>query len=124
MRFTKGTSPPPHQGLPWSLTAGHRAGLLQPPVVLLDTTESPAQRRGNQQGLELHRALPPAELRIAFCKLLAGWVYFSLFLRWAIIWQVTGSVNKTQYASCCQLPTLLHPHPTPVLYTPETQGGR
>lgn len=84
----------PHMA-PWSLTVGHCGGFLQPTVVLLETTESPAQQRGNQQGLELHRALPLNELRITFCKLLAGWVYFSLFLRWAIIWQVTGSVSKT-----------------------------
>lgn len=64
---------------PWSLTVDHRGGLLQPTAVLLETTESPAQQRGNQQGLELHRALPSDELRITFCKLLAGRAYFSLF---------------------------------------------
>lgn len=62
---------PDHRSL-WS-------GLQAPPAtaVLLETTESPAQQRGNQQGLELRRALPSDEPRIIFCKLLAGCISFS-----------------------------------------------
>lgn len=64
----------------WSLTIGHcgkGCGLPLLTAVLPETTESPAQQRGNEQGLELRRALPSDEPRIIFCKLLAGCISLS-----------------------------------------------
>lgn len=67
-------------GAPWSLTIGHcgkGCRLPLPTAMLLETIESPAQQRGNRQGLKLHRALPSDEPRIIFCKLPAGCISFS-----------------------------------------------
>lgn len=84
--------------------------------MLLETTESPAQQRGNQQDLQLHRALPSDGLRITFYKLLAGWVYFSLPpMGYYLVSDRFGEQDLACFG--CQLPAIL----PWVLYTPETQ---